>query len=108
MYGGQLNVGSEWNRLLYPLSHHTTNNQNFYYGYNVGSKIPSWASYGQEELGFKKNDYGTRQWCQETTDAYGYRLYRGDFYGVSCSFCSSAGDDDGSGGWRPALDFIPQ
>lgn len=108
VYGGQLNVGSEWNRLLYPLSHHTTNNQNFYYGYNVGSKIPSWASYGQEELGFKKNDYGTRQWCQETTYAYGNRLFRGSVDGVSSSNYVSADYYVSYRGWRPALDFIPQ
>lgn len=108
VYGGQLNVGSEWNRLLYPLSHHTTNNQNFYYGYNVGSKIPSWASYSIEELGFRSNYDGSWQWCQETTYNSGSRLYRGNSHGVSSSYYSSADSYDDGWGWRPALDFIPQ
>lgn len=108
-FRGNLNVGSEWNRLLYPLSHHTTNNQNFSYKEAVGSKIPSWANYDRKELGFNYETYnGTLQWCQETTYSSADRLYRGDSNGVSGSYYVGAGDVSDYRGWRPALDFIPQ
>ena len=107
-FRGNLNVGSEWNRLLYPLSHHTTNNQNFSYKETVGSKIPSWANYNTEELGFRSNYDGVYQWCQETTYSSAYRLDRGNSNGVSHSDYDDAGYARDSGGWRPALDFIPQ
>lgn len=106
VYGGQLNVGSEWNRLLYPLSN--WNDQDYIYDSNIGSKIPHWANYGQEELGFKKNYDGSRQWCQETSYSSGYRLSRGGSGGVSYSYYYSAGIVFDNWGWRPALDFIPQ
>ncbi len=105
-YRGNLNVGSEWNRLLYPISN--WDDQSYTYHEAIGSKIPFWANYGQEELGFKKNYNGARQWCQETSYDSASRLYRGNDDGVSYSSVNGAGGGDGDWGWRPALDFIPQ
>lgn len=103
IYTGYINIGSEWNRLLYPVSHHTltSENQNFYYGCNVGARIPHWAGYSMNDLGFIRYQ-GESSWCQGSRPSSFYSLCRGDGKsGVSYS---------GNGhfrGWRPAVDFLP-
>lgn len=109
-HAGYKNIGSEWNRLLYPVSHHTSasENQSFYYGCNVGARIPHWANYNMNDLGLV-NDKGELNWCQESVQGSSYRLYRGSGEsGVSYSrylYQSLNGGD--CYGWRPAVDFLP-
>ena len=108
---GYKNIGSEWNRLLYPVSHHTSasENQSFYYGGNVGARIPHWASFNFTDLGLVSYK-GEYSWCQESVKGDSYRLDRGDDApgGVSNSSSGDPSSGHDGRGWRPAVDFLPQ
>lgn len=104
-FQGNINKGSEWNKLMLPIHQKAPSNWN--YKNNVSSPTENW------HLGYTDNDLyttyqvgnGTYCWCQEYGESTTYRLIRGS-YGVShaASYYPSHGEN--LCGWRPVLELV--
>ena len=102
---GDINKGSEWNKLMLPI--HKNAPSNWAYKDNVNSPTENWnVGYTDDDLvTIDSAGYGYISWCQE----YGYgsngRLYRGSS-GVSSSGDFNPSFDANAYGWRPVLELV--
>lgn len=104
-FSGNINKGSEWNKLMLPI--HKNAPSNWASKDNVNSPTENW------NVGYTDNDLlitisaekGRRSWCQEYGESINYRLYRGDS-GVSYSSSSFPHLAIGYYGWRPVLELV--
>lgn len=102
-YRGDINKGSEWNKLLLPIYYSAPSN--WRYPDNVKSPTEDWGvRYFDYELITKKAN-GSSCWCQEYGERRSLRLTRG-YDGVSDSNSSGPSYDGSVCGWRPVLEFV--
>ena len=100
-------IGSEWNRLILPITD-LAENQAWRYPAYAGTNVPDWGiRYSYSDIVTRDgggNGYLT--WCQEAiTTVGGYRIIRG---GGDASNVGSIGSNNGSytHGWRPVLELV--
>lgn len=92
--------GSEWNRLLYPISEDSTNPDRK----KLSQTKPNWVSYSPQEIGLTGNGRNNR--CQEThPTSTSSRVNRGNQV-ITQMTTSSASGTGLDWGWRPVLEFI--
>lgn len=104
-YNGDINKGSEWNKLMLPI--HKNAPFNWAYKDNVNSPTENWnVGYTDVDL-FTQNSAGngTYSWCQEYGQSSGVRLDRGSG-GVSNSHSDDPSYAGGNCGWRPVLELV--
>lgn len=104
-YEGNINKGSEWNKLMLPI--HINAPSNWKYPNNVNSPTENWnVGYTNNDL-FTHNNVGkgTYSWCQEYGSIDRYRLFRGNL-GVSYSSCNIPSYNNNDYGWRPVLELV--
>ena len=112
-YNGEVNHGSEWNRLMCQI-HEQALNKSWDYPGNIESDIGilehnlgngNQGMYNDADLIVASGD-GRLSWCQEMSTSTSDRLLRG-YEGVSYSSGYHASSGAGSGcGWRPVLRLI--
>ena len=97
--------GSEWNRLVAPLSVQRKNNSWSYTAY-MESDLQDWGTYiSDSELTVRTAD-GRFTWCQEVGgDGSANRVFRG-YLGVSYSGTRTSSDTNSNNGWRPVLEVV--
>lgn len=104
-YNGDINKGSEWNKLMLPI--HQKAPSNWSYKGNVNSPTENWnVGYTDNDL-FTGGDeyYGIYSWCQEYGESTSSRLFRGG-YGVSYADGSAPSSAYPNRGWRPVLELV--
>lgn len=104
-YQGDINKGSEWNKLMLPI--HQKAPSNWAYKDNVNSPTENWnVGYTDTDLFTHYNaGNGTYSWCQEYGTASNERLRRGGF-GISDSHSGSPPSNYYAFGWRPVLELV--
>lgn len=104
-YKGDINKGSEWNKLMLPI--HQKAPSNWSYKDNVNSPTENWnVGYTDSDLFTHYNaGSGTYSWCQEYGESTGYRLIRG-VNGVSYAYSRPPSGDYNDCGWRPVLELV--
>lgn len=102
---GDINKGSEWNKLMLPI--HENAPSNWMFKGNVNYPTENWnVGYTDTDLFTKYNaGSGTHSWCQEYGTTKGYYLLRGHM-GISNSSHSLASSSDSYSGWRPVLELV--
>jgi hypothetical protein len=112
-YDGEVNHGSEWNRLMCQI-HEQALNKSWDYPDNVEIDIGvmehslgngEQGMYNDTDLVVKSGD-GRYSWCQEMSTATSARLSRGH-NGVSHSHNTTSSSAPSHCGWRPVLELIP-
>lgn len=102
-HDGDINRGSEWNKLLLPI--HKNAPSSWDYPYNVGFSTEDWGvKYSDDDL-FTDNSSGSSSWCQEYGESTALRLLRGGDE-VSGSKSEYPSEDYYYYGWRPVLEFV--
>ena len=110
---GEVNHGSEWNRLMCQI-HEEAINGSWEYPDNIESDIGilehslgsgSQGMYDDADLVVKSGD-GRVSWCQEMGTSTSGRLVRGSD-GVSNSYNGTSSDAGSYYGWRPVLELVP-
>ena len=110
---GEVNHGSEWNRLMCQI-HEQALNKSWDYPNNVENDIGildhnlgngSQGMYNDTDLVVKSGD-GRSSWCQEMSTSTSSRLYRGT-NGVSNSSDYASSISNANCGWRPRLELVP-
>ena len=104
-YQGDINKGSEWNKLMLPI--HQKAPSNWSYKNNVNSPTENW------HVGYTDNDLftnssagnGSYSWCQEYGESTRYRMLRGR-YGVSYADSNPPSNSSDFFGWRPVLELV--
>lgn len=103
-YNGDINKGSEWNKLMLPI--HQKAPSNWDYKGNVNSPTENWnVGYTDNDL-FTHSDAGngSYSWCQEYGEGTKYRVIRGcDCVSDSSSIYPYT--DGYTRGWRPVLEL---
>lgn len=105
-YRGDINKGSEWNKLMLPI--HQNAPSNWRHTSNVNSPTENWnVGYTDMDLLTYGNydDNGIYSWCQESGEIGYHMLYRGRF-GVSFSGSDYCAYDYAVFGWRPVLELV--
>lgn len=103
-YGGVINHGSEWNKLMLPIHENAPSNWNSSYN-NVKLPTENWnIGYTDNDL-FTKGNMGNRSWCQEYGENKNYRLIRGH-NGTFYSSSSIPSNRGSAHGWRPVLELV--
>lgn len=100
-------IGSEWNRLMYPIHEHA-GTSNWNYSQYVEDNVPNWGvGYTDADLVTESSaGSGSASWTQETQDTdSSRRLRRG---GVSVSLLGSYPSSGAiiGNGWRPVLELL--
>lgn len=96
--------GSEWNRLICPLSIQRKDNSWDYPKY-VESDLQDWGTYLSDGDLVVRNGNGYYTWCQEVGgDGSSYHVCRGG--GVSYSFTHGSSSTHSDLGWRPVLEVF--
>ncbi len=112
-HSGNVNHGSEWNRLMCQI-HEQALNKSWDYPDNVESDIGvlehnlgngNQGMYNDADLGVASSD-GGYSWCQEMGTTTSGRLFRGGG-GVSGSNSNTSSDTTSNYGWRPVLELVP-
>lgn len=112
-YNGEVNHGSEWNRLMCQI-HEQALNKSWDYPDNVEIDIGvmehslgngEQGMYNDTDLVVKSGD-GRYSWCQEMSTSTSYRLSRGH-NGVSNSDRHTSSNSSAACGWRPRLELVP-
>lgn len=112
-YSGEVNHGSEWNRLMCQI-HEQALNKSWDSPDNVETDIGvlehslgngSQGMYKDADL-VVKSGYGLYSWCQEMSTSTSNRLQRG-YGGVSGSSSNSIDYPANNYGWRPVLRLVP-
>lgn len=113
-YDGEVNHGSEWNRLMCQI-HEQAINKSWGYPNNIGSDIGvlrhglgsgSQGMYSDNDLLMHaRGGDGSASWCQEIPTYTSYRLIRGDI-GVSYSHYDPSSTSHSYYGWRPRLELV--
>ena len=104
-YNGDINKGSEWNKLMLPI--HENAPSNWKRKGNVNSPTENWnVGYTDKDL-FTHSDAGngSYSWCQEYGESTKYRLIRGGS-GVSFVFSYDPSFESRYRGWRPVLELV--
>lgn len=103
--GGDINKGSEWNKLMLPIHHKAPSN--WANKDNVNSPTENWnVGYTDADLfTYPSAGVGTYSWCQEYGSNISYRLFRG-VADVSSSGNSYPSRDYSYFGWRPVLELV--
>ncbi|MDU7115059.1 MAG: dihydrodipicolinate synthase family protein, partial [Peptoniphilus harei] len=104
-YQGDINKGSEWNKLMLPI--HQKAPSNWSYKNNVNSPTENW------NVGYTDNDLftnssagnGSYSWCQEYGESTSYRVCRG-YGGVSYASSNYPSLGNNHCGWRPVLELV--
>lgn len=101
-YQGDINKGSEWNKLMLPI--HRRAPSSWIYKNNVNIPTENW------NIGYTDNDLatigdGSYSWCQELGNLSSYRLYRGSS-NITGSGSADASDKAVARGWRPVLELV--
>lgn len=104
-YSGNINKGSEWNKLMLPI--HKNAPSNWGYKDNVNSPTENWnVRYTDNDLFTNVSiGNGCRCWCQEYGGRTSARLYRGN-NGVSAALHMDPHIVDEDFGWRPVLELV--
>lgn len=107
VYDPATSVGSEWNRLFYPLIPNPKLRPPASGLSREGILFGSWASYTEIELGIGDSGIlGRNSWCREE-GRYGMRLFRGGANGILFFHSSnSLSDTTNAFGWRPVLELV--
>lgn len=102
---GDINKGSEWNKLMLPI--HKNAPSNWAYKDNVKSPTENWnVGYTDKDLFTHQNaGNGTYSWCQEFGDRTRFRLLRG-YGGVSASGSNPPFITSDYCSWRPVLELV--
>lgn len=104
--------GSEWNKIILPLSEKAIDGDWEYKSY-VEDDVPSWehdfgsgkkGMYTDKDLGFVSGN-GNRHWCKERTSS-SYRVYRGNGSGPSYADDINSGNTGSYRGWAPVLEVV--
>lgn len=112
-YNGEVNHGSEWNRLMCQI-HEQAIGGSWDYPDNIENDIGilehslgngTNGMYNDADLVVKSGD-GRYSWCQEMAESTSGRLYRG-YDGVSGSSSRTSSNAHSDYGWRPVLKLIP-
>lgn len=103
-YNGDINKGSEWNKLMLPI--HQKAPSNWDYKGNVNSPTENWhVGYTDKDLLTHSNaGNGPYSWCQEYGESTKHRVIRG-CDGVSDSSSIYPYTDGYTRGWRPVLEL---
>ncbi len=110
---GEVNHGSEWNRLMCQI-HEQATDKSWDYPSNVESNIGmlkhnlgngNQGMYSDADLVVKSGD-GRYSWCQEMSTSASSRLGRGGS-GVSYSNVNTSSSTSSLCGWRPVLELVP-
>lgn len=102
-YNGNINHGSEWNKLMLPI--HKNAPSNWAYKDNVSSPTENWSvGYTDADLLTGSAEDGSYSWCQEFSNS-SERLTRG-FLGVSYAGKCTPYFEISYYGWRPVLELI--
>lgn len=104
-YKGDINKGSEWNKLMLPI--HKNAPSNWLLRNNINYPTENW------NVGYTDNDLftitrvenGYYSWCQEYGDSTSYRLCRGGI-GVTYADDGDPSSDNNYHGWRPVLELV--
>lgn len=102
-YQGDINKGSEWNKLMLPI--HKNAPSSWAYPKNVNSPTANWnVGYTDADLVTHYSN-GSRSWCQEYGESTSRRLYRSNG-GVSYSGSGPSSNAGTVRGWRPVLELV--
>ena len=99
-------IGSEWNRLMYPI--HIKAPSNWAQPAFVSSPTKDWGIdfTDQDLLTDRIYGDGSSTLCQETQDAANYRKIRGGYNGVTNSEYDAPSTVYTGFGWRPVLELV--
>lgn len=102
-YGPSSNVGSEWDKLLYPVHSgiQSTDVRNLE---DPNNPFNQWAAYSDNDL-VVNTENGSWTWCQETTTSGSARI-RGN-RGITHTGTNGKSAGVSSYGWRPVLRLLP-
>lgn len=98
-------IGSEWNRLMLPISAEAPNS--FKYPKFTGVTEDWGIGYSNADLGQGSGSLGYWNWCQETVGSdSSLRVIRGNYDGLSVVTGLHSNNKLSDYGWRPVLELI--